>query len=174
MAKKEKWYENTIFLVFGDHSLPHNNAKNVQDWEKNLSNGFHVPLIIHSPKYIKPGEELKIASELDVMPTIAGLTGIPYKTRSFGRDLFNTKFDNYRAAFSYNWSAPFNIMLIDKDFFFEYIPYNGQGRLVHHTDAHPELNVKDQFPDKYREMENLSKGLYESAKYLLHHNPHQL
>jgi hypothetical protein len=64
-------------------------------------------------------------------------------------------------------------MLIDKDFYFEYIPYNGQGRLVRHTDAHPELNVKEQFPDKYREMENLSKGLYESARYLLHNNPHQ-
>ena len=172
MAKKEKWYENTIFLVFGDHSLPHNNAKNVQDWEKNLANGFHVPLIIHSPKYIKPGEEMKIASEMDIMPTVAGLAGVPYKTRSFGRDLFNPKFDNYRAAFSYNWSAPYHITLIDKEFYFEYIPYNNQGRLVHHTDLHPDSNVKDQFPDKYREMESLTKGLYESAKYLLHHNPH--
>lgn len=172
MAKKEKWYDNTIFLVFGDHGLPHNNAKNLQDWERNLSNGFHVPLIIHSPKYIKPGEEMKIASELDVMPTIAGLAGIPYRTRGLGRDLFNPKFDNYRAAFSYNWSAPFNITLIDKDFYFEYIPYNDQGRLINHTSANPNLNVKDQFPEKYKEMETLSKGLYESAKYLLHNNPH--
>ncbi len=172
MAKKEKWYENTIFLVFGDHSLPHNNAKNVQDWERNLSNGFHVPLLIHSPKYIKPGEELKIASEMDVMPTIAGLTGISYKTRSFGRDLFNPKFDTYRAAFSYNWYAPFHVTLIDKDFYFEYIPYNGQGRLVKHSDLQPKEDVKDQFPDKYKEMQMLTNGLYESAKYLLHHNQH--
>jgi phosphoglycerol transferase MdoB-like AlkP superfamily enzyme len=172
MAKKEKWYANTIFLVIGDHSLPANNAKNVQDWEKSLSNGFHVPLIIHSPKFIKPGVEMKIASEMDLMPTIAGLAGIPYKTRSFGRDLFNPKFDDYRAAFSYNWSAPYNITLIDKEFYFELIPYNNQGRLVHHTDLNPASNVKDQFPEKYREMENLTKGLYESSKYLLHHNPH--
>lgn len=172
MAKKSKWYDNTIFLVFGDHSLPANGAKNVQDWERNLSNGFHVPLVIHSPKYIKPGIETKIVSEMDVMPTVAGLVGVPYKTRSFGRDLFNPKFDNSRLAFSYNWSAPFNLALMDKEFYFEYIPYNGQGLLIHHTAANPNDNVKEQFPDKYREMETLAKGLYETAKYLLHHNPH--
>lgn len=172
MAKKEKWYENTIFLIFGDHSLPANNAKNVQEWAKNIHNGFHVPLVVHSPKYITPGVETKIASEMDIMPTVAGLTGIPYKTRSFGKDLFNKDLDNNRAAFSYNWYAPYHIALIDSEFYFEYIPYNNQGRLVHHTDQNPTENVKDQFPEKYREMEALGKGLYESAKYLLLHNPH--
>lgn len=170
MAKKEKWYENTIFLIFGDHSLPHNNAKNVKEWEKSLANSFHVPLIIHSPKYIAAGVNHKIASELDIMPTVAGLAGVPYKTRSFGKDLLNPALDSKRAAFSYNWYAPFHITLIDNDFYFEYIPYNEQGRLVRHTDESPEDNVKDKFPDKYREMEALTKGLYESARYLLLHN----
>jgi len=171
MAKKEKWYDNTIFLIFGDHSLPHNNAKNVKDWERDLANGFHVPLIVHSPKYISPGVDNKIASEMDIMPTVAGLAGVPYKTRSFGKDLFNKQLDSKRAAFSYNWYAPFHITLIDEEFYFEYIPYNNQGRLVRHVDESPADNVKDKFPDKYREMENLTKGLYESAKYLLLHNP---
>ena len=172
LAKKDKWYENTIFLIFGDHSLPSNGAKNVADWQQGISNGYHVPLIIHSPKYIKAGEDAKVASEMDVMPTVAALTGVPYKTRSLGRDLFNPKFDNYRAAFSYNWYAPFHLSLIDKDFYFEYIPYNDNGRIVHISDLHPPENSKDQFAEKYREMETLSKGLYESAKYLLYHNPH--
>ena len=172
MARKSSWYENTIFFVFGDHSLPNNGAQNLQDWERNISNGYHVPLVIHSPKYIKAGVETKIASEMDVMPTAAALAGVPYKTRSFGRDLFNPALDQYRAAFSYNWSAPFHLSLLDNEFYFEYIPYNGQGKLIHHTAPNPNEDVKTQFPDKYREMETLSKGLYESAKYLLHHNPH--
>jgi phosphoglycerol transferase MdoB-like AlkP superfamily enzyme len=171
LAKKEKWYDNTIFVIFGDHSLPHNNAKNVPDWQKSLANSFHVPFIIHSPKLVTPGVESKIASEMDVMPTLAGLAGIPYKTRALGRDLFNPKFDTYRAAFSYNWYAPFNISLVDKDFYFEYIPYNQQGKLVKHSENPGDINVKDQYPEKYKEMEKLTKGLYESAKYLLHNNP---
>lgn len=171
LAKKEDWYDNTIFVVFGDHGLPHNNAKNVPDWKKSLANGFHVPFIIHSPKRIAPGVETKIASEMDVMPTLAGLAGVPYKTRALGRDLFNPKFDEYRAAFSYNWYAPFNLSLVDKEFYFEYIPYNGQGKLIKHSENGADINVKDQYPEKYKEMETLTKGLYESARYLLHNNP---
>jgi phosphoglycerol transferase MdoB-like AlkP superfamily enzyme len=171
LAKKESWYENTIFVIFGDHSLPHNNAKNVPEWKKSLNNGFHVPLVIHSPKYLKQKIETKIGSELDVMPTIAGLAGISYKTRALGRDLFNPKFDSYRAAFSYNWYAPFHLSLIDKDFYFEYIPYSDQGKLIKYNENNGgDINVKDQFPDKYKEMEILTKSLYESARYLLHHN----
>ena len=174
-AKKEKWYENTIFMVFGDHGLPHNNAINVPEWMKSLEDHYHVPLVVHSPRYIKPGIENKIASEMDIMPTLAGLIGAPYKTRSFGRDLFNPKFDTYRAAFSYNWYAPFNLTLVDKDFYFEYIPYNNQGKLVNHSlnsNTQNEENLKTKYPEKYQEMEQLSKGLYETAKYLLYHNAH--
>lgn len=172
LAKKEKWYDNTIFMVFGDHGLPNNNAINVAEWTRSLADHYHVPFLIHSSRYIKPGVENKIASEMDVMPTLAGLMGVPYKTRSFGRDLFNPKFDSYRAAFSYNWYAPFHLTLVDQDFYFEYIPYNNQGKLVKHSLNSKDENVKDKFPEKYQEMEQLSKGLYESAKYLLYHNAH--
>ncbi|MBC7428481.1 MAG: sulfatase-like hydrolase/transferase [Bacteriovorax sp.] len=170
-AKKQSWYDNTIFVVFGDHSLPHNNAKNVEEWRKNINNGYHVPLIIHSPKRFPPATETKIASEVDVMPTVAGLAGIPYQTRALGRDLFNPKFDDYRAAFSYNWYAPFHLSLVDKDFYFEYIPYNNQGTLIKYTENPSFENMKDKYPEKYKEMENLTKSLYESTRYLLNNNP---
>ena len=32
-------------------------------------------------------------------------------------------------------------------------------------------NLKDKYPEKYKEMEELTKGLYETSKYLLYHNP---
>lgn len=171
MAKKAPWYDNTIFVVFGDHGLPDNSARNVPGWQRGLPNGYHVPFIIHSPKYFQPSIESKIASEVDVMPTLAGLAGIPYKTRSLGRDLFNPKFDSYRAAFSYNWYAPFHVSLIDQEFYFEYIPYSSSGKLVKWSENPEDINVKDQYPEKYKEMETLTRGLYETARYLMNNNP---
>jgi phosphoglycerol transferase MdoB-like AlkP superfamily enzyme len=171
MAKKEPWYENTIFFIFGDHALPHNNAANVPEWKKSQANNYHVPLVIHSPKYILPGRENKIASELDVMPTAAGLAGIPYKTRGLGRDLLNPAYDSYRAAFAYNWTAPFQINLIDSEHAFEFISYSQSGKLAHYSQDPSGANVKEQQPEKYQQMERLAKGLFETARYLLHHNP---
>jgi phosphoglycerol transferase MdoB-like AlkP superfamily enzyme len=171
MAKKTVWYENTIFFVFGDHALPHSNALNVPEWMKLQANNYHVPLIIHSKKHIAPGVENKIASEMDVMPTAAGLIGIPYKTRSLGRDLFDHEHDHYRAAFSYKWTAPYNLSFVDDTFYFEHIPYNSNSLLIKYKGKDNKDNVKDIYKAQYEKMEKLTKGLYEASRYLLQHNP---
>lgn len=171
LAKKSPWYENTIFVIHGDHALPHNQAKNVREWQRPLLNNYHVPFIVHWPKKIQPGVETKIASELDTMATLAGLAGIPYKTRSLGRDLFNPQFDNYRAAFSYNWMPPFDYSLIDKDFYFQYNPESKKGFLIKYSENPDGVIVTDEMPDKYNEMKTLATGLYESARFLMNNNP---
>lgn len=170
IAKKEPWYDNTIFVIFGDHSLPHNNAKNIPEWKKEKQNSYHVPFVVHSPKRLTPGVEHKIASEMDVMPTLAGLAGIPYKTRALGRDLFNPKHDAYRAAFSYSWTAPFNLSLIDEEFYYEFIPGNAHGRLIKYSESNDDIDVRERFPEKYKQMQDLANGLYETGRYLLHNN----
>lgn len=170
MAKKEGWYDNTIFLIHGDHGLPHNNALNVPEWKKSAANSYHVPFIIHSPKRFPPSVEDKVGSEMDVMSTIASLAGIPYSTRALGRDLFNPKFDSYRAAFSYSWFAPFNISLVDNEFYYEYIP-GGSAKLIKHSTSPLDTDVQEEYPEQFKKMDDLARGLYESARYLLHHNP---
>jgi phosphoglycerol transferase MdoB-like AlkP superfamily enzyme len=170
LAKKEKYYKNTIFMVFGDHGLPHNNAPNVPDWARGQAHGYHVPFLIYSPKYIQPSVDERIASEMDVMPSVASIVGVPFKTRSLGRDLFNPENDSYRAAFSYNWYAPFHISLIDKDYYFEMIPSNDEGTLKKWSHENPNQEMKEIDKEKYQEMKRLTKGLYETSKFLLHHN----
>ncbi len=170
MAKQEKYFKNTIFIIFGDHGLPANNAPNVPDWQKGLANGYHVPLLIYSPKFIVPKIDERIASEMDIMPSVASIAGVPYKTRALGRDLFNPDLDQYRAAFSYNWYSPYQISLIDKDFYFEMIPSTDNGTLKKWNSINPDQEYRELEPERYQEMKNLTMGLYETSKYLIHHN----
>ena len=170
IAQKEKYFKNTIFIIFGDHALPHNNAPNVPNWARGQANGYHVPLVIYSPKFITPKADDRIASEMDIMPSVASIAGVPYKTRALGRDLFNPELDNYRAAFSYNWYSPFHISLIDKDYYFEMIPSSENGTLKRWNSTNPDQELKDSEKDKYNELKSLTVGLYETAKYLMHHN----
>lgn len=170
IAQKEKYFKNTIFIIFGDHALPHNGSPNVPNWARGQANGYHVPLLIYSPKFITAKVDERIASEMDVMPSVASIVGVPYKTRALGRDLFNPEHDNYRAAFSYNWYSPYHISLIDKDYYFEMIPSSESGTLKKWNSENSDQELKDSEADKYNELKNLTIGLYETAKYLMHHN----
>ncbi|MFM2395097.1 MAG: hypothetical protein RLZZ546_3080, partial [Bacteroidota bacterium] len=62
----EKEYQNTIFIITGDHKC-HECDGNT------LLNTYHVPLIVFSPKLKKPKEFKGITSHLDIAPSILSL-----------------------------------------------------------------------------------------------------
>ena len=86
MAKKEKFFDNTIFFILGDHGMGH-------PYESALFgalslNYYHVPLTIYSPGLNIAHEKIdEVASSIDLMPTIMGLLNVPYINTSLGRDL---------------------------------------------------------------------------------------
>lgn len=170
IAKKSAWYENTIFVIVGDHGLPHNNAVNVPEWSKLKQNDYHVPLVVHSPKYIKTGISKQIASEVDVMPTIAGYLGIPYKVKALGRDLNEEHTKKYPGAFAYNWYPPYHLTYIDNTNYYQYIPYQGNAVLFDLSKGDTTDNLKDKDKATAEKLEALTKGLYEASKYLLYNN----
>ena len=66
-AKKEDWYDNTIFIITADHGLTIN-----RDITNHPRNG-HIPFIIFSELITKPVVIDKIVSQIDIMPTIIDL-----------------------------------------------------------------------------------------------------
>jgi len=87
-AKKEKYFSNTIFMFVGDHGIDGNaGAMFPPAWSKDGLTRNHVPLLFYAPKLI-PAKRLHcVASQVDVLPTLAGLAHINYTNTSFGRDL---------------------------------------------------------------------------------------
>lgn len=188
LIKNEKYFENTLFIIQGDHGLPHNGAEHLTDGYKFFGlNRFHTPLVFYSPKSIKPREFNMMVTEPDVMPTILGLTGHPFNTRALGRNIFadggpesSTESGTEgssdggspnRYAFSYvYYTSPLQIMLYDQNFLA--IGTENKIEFLHkYMSDTPKLNVKDEYPDKFNEMRGLLQGIFESSKYLLHHNP---
>ena len=66
-AKKEDWYDNTIFIITADHGLTIN-----RDITNHPRNG-HIPFIIFSELITKPVVIDKIVSQIDIMPTVIDL-----------------------------------------------------------------------------------------------------
>ena len=67
-ARKRPGYDNTIFLITGDHAMPELNPGRVSPVER-----FHVPMIIFSPMLKKSATFLSISSHLDITPSVLAL-----------------------------------------------------------------------------------------------------
>ena len=170
-AKKETYFTNTIFVFYGDHGISGYPGEHSPDYLgiQDIS-GLHTPLIFYAPGLIKPAQKDKIASELDLLPTIAGLTGIEYTNTTLGRDLMNPRYDDQRYAFTISHNKNSTLGLLSKNFYFR-ISEDGTKPVlvdVHAKDARN--NVIAQHTVQADIMREMTFGIFETTKYLLHHN----
>lgn len=83
-AKKQPWYDNTIFVLVADHG----NTVAYDEYLKEF-NRHTVPILFYSPngKYAKPGASNEWAQQIDIYPTILDMIGYDKPFRSWGRSL---------------------------------------------------------------------------------------
>jgi len=85
-AKKQPWYDNTVFVLTSDHT----NLSDHDYYQTDLG-GFCSPIIIFDPSgEIQPGMRDAIAQQIDIMPTVLGYLGYDKPYVAFGCDLFTT------------------------------------------------------------------------------------
>jgi phosphoglycerol transferase MdoB-like AlkP superfamily enzyme len=83
-CSKEAWFSNSVFVIIGDHGI---NTDDNDVLEMPMS-VHHIPMLVYEPGKEKIAKkEDKIASQLDVFPTIMGALGLGYVNNTFGIDL---------------------------------------------------------------------------------------
>ena len=82
MAKKEAYYKSTIFLIIADHGNRLHGPGLIP------VNKFHIGCLLIGPD-IRPGTYDKIASQIDMIPTLLDLMGISTDHPVPGRALFS-------------------------------------------------------------------------------------
>ena len=87
-AKKEPWFENTIFVIVADHC-----ASSAGKAEIPLDK-YHIPALIYSPGYIQPETVKSLVSQIDIMPTVFGLLHLSYTSQFYGKNIFSS---NYKS-----------------------------------------------------------------------------
>lgn len=80
-AKQRPWFNNTIFVIVADHC-----AKVAGKTEIPVNN-YHIPCLIYSPSFIQPKIESRLASQIDLAPTLLGLMNTPYESKFMGADI---------------------------------------------------------------------------------------
>lgn len=96
MAKKEAYFKNTIFIVIADH--------NTRTYGKNLVpiNKFHIPALIIGPGVPKGKVYDKLASQIDIPPTLLSYVGKQFETPMVGRNLNSSRIAKGRSMMQFN------------------------------------------------------------------------
>ncbi|MEO6546815.1 MAG: LTA synthase family protein [Ferruginibacter sp.] len=81
-AAKKPWFNNTVFVIVADH-CSHSAGKTDLP-----VNRYHIPCFIYAPKLIKPKNEQRLTSQIDLAPTLLGLMNISYTSRFMGADIY--------------------------------------------------------------------------------------
>lgn len=98
-ASKEEWYDNTLFVFTADHSF-----RSTHNSYKTTMNRYAVPLYFFSPTdSTLVGEDLTLAQQIDIMPTVLDYVGTSEDYFAFGQSLL--KENERKFVINYTGSA---------------------------------------------------------------------
>jgi phosphoglycerol transferase MdoB-like AlkP superfamily enzyme len=166
-ATKEKYFANTVFLFIGDHGIPGDaGAMFPRAWTDQRLTAEHVPLLIYSPGLLAPQRIGNYCSQVDVLPTLAGLCNVPYRNSTLGRDLLDTARYNGKAlSFIYDPDQGV-IGVVRNGYLYRLQLKTGKEEMVSVVGNDPVPDAVEKGPEK-KELRRLSEGIYETAKYML-------
>ena len=172
-AKKEKYFDNTIFVFFGDHGI-YCKGKHMTPAEKSFhTNALHVPLVFYAPHLLKSKRYSFPAAEMDVLPTLTSLAGLPYKNSSLGTDLLDPNIDTNRYIYAMEHREPLIISLVGKNLMFEDNILHTKPSLHDLNSDTPRVDISKEKPEIATKLKRLTYGLFETIKYMRYHNnPH--
>jgi phosphoglycerol transferase MdoB-like AlkP superfamily enzyme len=85
-AKKQPWYENTVFVICADHTPAGHDAKFNQ-----RTTMYQIPILFFDPQgRISPDNNETIFSHIDISPTLLDLVGYSDSYYSFGNSFFDS------------------------------------------------------------------------------------
>jgi len=90
-AQEEPWFDNTVFIITADHT---NGAAWKLPGDKNSTSTnsvgiYKIPILIYSPKWIKPDTLHKPIQQLDLFNTVLDLVNYQGEFYSFGKSVLS-------------------------------------------------------------------------------------
>jgi phosphoglycerol transferase MdoB-like AlkP superfamily enzyme len=82
-ARTKPWFKDTLFVFVADHTA---GAAGKAELDPTR---YHIPAIFYAPDFVQPRKIDRLASQIDIAPSILGLLNISYRSRFLGDDQIN-------------------------------------------------------------------------------------
>jgi phosphoglycerol transferase MdoB-like AlkP superfamily enzyme len=141
-VKTKKWYYNTLFVLLPDHT-----PDAIDPYFDTKVSYYKIPIIFFDPSRNWKGKSEKIASQIDVMPSVLDYLHYDNKFNAFGTSLWRNSNDNY----SVNYRDGI-YQLIDSTHVIQYIPEGVSAMYNYRKDWYLKTNTKNKEVHKAEEM----------------------
>ena len=171
IAKAGGYYDNTIFVFFGDHNTRISQIPHMAPAFEQLGlESNNVPMMIHAPG-LQPRVIEEAVGLADLLPTVAGMAGIPFRNGAMGRDIQQPAPEGERVVPLVLREGTFPLIGgVTKDFLLQ-MEHDGSSPTLHDLASQtPRDNVAQQYPEEFERLQGLTRGLHESARLMLFRN----
>jgi phosphoglycerol transferase MdoB-like AlkP superfamily enzyme len=90
-ARKQDWFDNTIFVIVADHC-----ASSARKTDLPVER-YHIPMWVYAPGLVETKSVETLASQIDIAPTLMGILNMSYESWSFGKDILNMQQNDQRV-----------------------------------------------------------------------------
>ena len=134
-SKNSDWFDDTIFIFTADHG-----NQTFYPFYKKMVNRFANPLMIYKPNSNLVGVDNRLASHMDIFPTVADLIDYPKPFRSWGRSLVS---NDTTEPFVVNYFSGGSYFIMDENYICVHNGFDAIG-FYELNDKNFENNIIDQ------------------------------
>ncbi|WP_240472517.1 LTA synthase family protein [Tenacibaculum ovolyticum] len=169
-AKESGYYDNTIFVFFGDHQGGMKEITHFKSTEDKLGILRHnVPFFIHAPKLLKAKKIVKNVNLVDVIPTTMSLMKLNYINYTLGQNALDSlKNDTFSFIYKNIKGEPASGIIKDSLYYYKTV-FNNKYQLLN-LKNNSLMDISKENKELTKKMDGLLSSFYHSTKYLYYNN----
>jgi len=159
-ASKEKWFDNTLFVITADHAGPSTDI-----FYSNNAGSFEVPIIFYRHNSSLKGVNHKTTEQIDIMPSVLNYLNYESTYFSFG----NNALDSTQTGFAVNYINDV-YQLFQGDYLLQ---FDGNKTIAFYnfkTDSLLKNNFLGKEAEKQKEMETKLKAIVQTYNHAMINN----
>ncbi len=159
-AKKEKWFDRTLFVITADHTGPSNDP-----YYSNSAGIFRVPILVYQHNGKLKGINHRITQHIDIMPTLLDYLEYPGNYFAFGNSMLDSTSSGYAVNFINDVYQYF-----EEDHLLQFDGSKTIGFYDFKNDSLLQNNLSGKFPEKEKSMEQKLKAIIQTYYHGMIHN----
>ncbi|MNU83813.1 Lipoteichoic acid synthase 2 [compost metagenome] len=172
IAKAGGYYDNTIFVLFGDHNTRIAQIPYLAPAYEQLGlESNAVPMIIHAPGLLGTRKVEEAVGLVDLLPTVAGMAGLEFRNGGMGRDIQQPAPEGERVVPLVLREGTFPLIAGVTQHYMVQMEHDGSSPTLHDLASKtPMDNVAEQNPEEFKRLMQLTRAMHETSRLMLYQN----